>query len=293
MSWNFEPVAGPYEGGTDGPVWDGEALLFALVRQSRIMRYHPATGRVAEYRKYTLMTKGLAFGPDGHLYGCQSTGRRVVRFGVDGSMIMMAERLEGRPLNQPDDLVIDSGGRIWYTDPDPGAPFIEPFVDHASVLRLRPHEDGVWRIERMTEDTVFPTGIALSADERTLYVAENSKDATGRSELRAYPIRNDGTLGPRTVLHTFNGPKSAHGMCLDHGGNIVACIGGPDSDAPAIMVFSATGQVLESHPFELGQPNNCAFGDPGLSVLYVTTAGGHLCRERDTGRRGSPLPRRS
>lgn len=292
MGWSFELAAGPYEGGTDGPVWDGEATLFALVKQGRIMRYHPATGRVAEYRKYTLMTKGLAFGPDGNLYGCQSTGRRVVRFGIDGSMSMMADRLEGRPHNQPDDLVIDSGGRIWYTDPDPGAPFIEPFVDHASVLRLRPHEDGAWRLERMTHDTVFPTGIALSPDERTLYVAENSKDATGHSELRAYPVQEDGTLGARTVLHTFSGPKSAHGMCLDDGGNILACVGAQGGDAPAIMVVSAAGKVLESHPFEVGQPNNCAFGDPDLSALYVTTAEGHLCRARDTGRRGSAGSRR-
>jgi len=292
MEWNVELAAGPYEGGTDGPVWDGEALLFALVGQSRIMRYHPGTGQVAVYRKYTGNTIGLTFGPDGQLYGCQSFARRVVRFNVDGSMSMLADRLEGRLHNQPDDLVIDSGGRIWFTDPLPHPRVLEPPIDHASVLRLQRDGAGAWRLERMTYDTVFPTGILLSADERTLYVSENPSDATGRAELRAYPIGDDGALGPGRVLQTFRGPCGVHGMCLDSDGNVVACVGQPGSEqGPAITVFSAGGEVLENHPFKLGQANNCAFGDPDLSVLYVTTAEGHLCRVRDTGWRGSHLLR--
>lgn len=293
MEWNVELVAGPYEGGTDGPVWDGEALLFALVGKSRILRYHPGTGQVAEYRKYTANTTGLALGPDGQLYGCQSAAQRVVRFNVDGSMSMLADRLDGLLHNQPDDLVVDVGGRIWFTDPLPPPPFLEQPIDHASVLRLQRDGAGVWRLERMTYDTVFPTGILLSADEQTLYVSENPKDAAGRSELRTYPIRSDGTLGPCRVLQTFRGACGVHGMCLDSGGNVVACVGQPGSEqVPAITVFSAAGEVLESHPFHLGQANNCAFGDPDLRVLYVTTAGGHLCRIRDIGRRGFPLLRR-
>jgi gluconolactonase len=145
----------------------------------------------------------------------------------------------------------------------------------------------------MTHDTVFPTGILLSADERTLYVAENSKEAAGSSALRAYPIRSDGTLGPCRVLQTFSGPKSVHGMCLDDGGNVVACVGQQGSgQGPAIAVISAAGELVESHAFQLGKANNCAFGGRDLSVLYITTDEGHLCQVEDTGRRGSSLPLR-
>ena len=46
MSWHFEHVDGPYGNVTEGPAWDGEAVLFTSIQQSRIMRYDPATGRV-------------------------------------------------------------------------------------------------------------------------------------------------------------------------------------------------------------------------------------------------------
>lgn len=288
MAWDIEHVAGPYEGPADGPVWDGEALLFALVVESRIVRYHPATGRVAEHRRYTGNTTGLAFGRDGRLYGCQTSGQRVVRFDVDGSMSMLAERLDGRLHNQPDDLAVDAAGRIWFTDPAPApgsgwvpAPIVmEPPVDHASVLRLERDDDGAWRIRRMTFDTVFPTGIALSHDEQTLYVAENPDDGARRSELRAYPIVADGTLGSPTILESFEAGSGVQGMCLDADGDLVACLGS------AIAVFSPTGELLEHQPFGPARPTNCAFGDPGLDALYVTAEDGRLCRIANTGRRG-------
>lgn len=292
MAWNVEQLAGPYTGPADGPVWDGEALLFTLVVESRIMRYHPATGRVAEHRRYTGNTTGLALGRDGRLYGCQTSGQRVVRFNVDGSMSMLAERLDGRLHNQPDDLVVDAAGRVWFTDPAPApgtgwvpAPVVmEPPVDHASVLRLERDADGPWRLRRMTFDTVFPTGIALSPDEQTLYVAESPDDGAVPSELRAYPVRADGTLGSPEVLASFEAGSGVQGMCLDAGGALVACLGS------AIAVYSPTGELLERQPFGPARATNCAFGGHGLTTLYVTADDGRLHGIPDTGRRG-PHPR--
>ena len=80
MSWNFELVAGPYGGTTEGPVWDGEALLFTHIPASRILRYSPKTGETTEYFTGTNHTNGLCFDAQGNLYGCQSGGRRIVRF---------------------------------------------------------------------------------------------------------------------------------------------------------------------------------------------------------------------
>lgn len=278
MAWDVEQVAGPYTGPVDGPVWDGEAVLFTLVVESRIMRYHPATGRVAEHRRYTGNTTGLASDRHGGLYGCQTSGQRVVRFNVDGSMSMLADRLDGRLHNQPDDLVVDAAGRIWFTDPAPvpgtgwvPAPIVmEPPVEHASVLRLERETDEEWRIQRMTFDTVFPTGIALSRDEQTLYVAENPDDGAVPSELRAYPVLAVGTLGAPLVLATFEGGAGVQGMCLDAEGNLVACLG------TAIAVFSPSGELLERQPFAPAGATNCAFGGRGLATLFVTAEDGAL-----------------
>ena len=89
MSWDFELVAGPYNGTTEGPVWDGQALLFSHIPANRILRYDPKTGDITEYFTGTQRTNGLCFDSQGNLYGCQSAGRRIVRFESDGTTITL------------------------------------------------------------------------------------------------------------------------------------------------------------------------------------------------------------
>jgi gluconolactonase len=295
MEWKFDLVAGPYGGVTEGPTWDGESLLFTNIHNSIIFRYDPRSGEVSEFRRYTNRTNGLAFGPDGRLFGCQSGSRRMVEFKPDGSTAPLEYRLDGHFHNQPNDLAIDSQGRIWFSDPwsqtPPLGPRIEPMLDHASVLRLEQRADRSWFMRRMTFDTKGPNGVLLSKDGRALYVAESMRTVY-RRELRAYPVLDDGNLGPYTVLHTFGddhrGPqRGIDGMCLDSDGNIVACAGSYASGpGPMIYVFSPQGRVLETHPVPVDMPTNCTWGGPDLSELYVTTLEGHLFRVRETGRKG-------
>jgi len=142
----------------------------------------------------------------------------------------------------------------------------------------------------MTYDTCSPTGIALSQDEKILYVADNGLGQDKR-ELRAYPIQDDGTLGSYIVLHIFGldyrGPHwGVSGMCLDSEGHIIACAGSERSGpGPMVYIFAPSGQVIESHLIS-ERPTKCAFGDEDLSTIYVTTERGHLYRVRHGGRRG-------
>jgi len=117
VAWIFEKVAGPFEGLTGGLAWDGSGMLFSAVAEGRILRYDPASGKASEFRKYTNRTNGLAFAPDGALYGCQESSRRVIRFAEDGSIATTAFLLDGHYHNQPNNLAIDSKGRIWFSDP--------------------------------------------------------------------------------------------------------------------------------------------------------------------------------
>ncbi|MFC2021134.1 SMP-30/gluconolactonase/LRE family protein [Chloroflexota bacterium] len=298
MNYEFELVAGAYGNATDGPVWDGEALLFTQVDEGNILRYDPESGKVTEFRRWLRRMKGLAFSANGTLYGCQTWSRRISRFNSDGSTSMLANKLDGHFHNQPDDLVVDRQGRIWFSDPYETVPQasqqVEGSLNHASVLQLE-RIGQEWFIKRMTYDTVAPTAVLLSQDEGTFYVSENSYEKQGKRELRAYPIGEDGSLGPFTVLHTFGSDylgihRGIEGMCLDSEGNIIACAGWEQSGpGPMIYVFSPTGRVLESHPVPVDLPTNCAFGDAELRTLYVTTGGGHLYRVRNTGRQGSLL----
>ena len=116
MSWEFELVAGPYGGTTEGPAWDGQALLFTDIPSSRIMRYDPDSGECTEWATGTENTNGLNFDSQGNLYGCSGGGRRILRFNADGSTTSLPHLLDGKAHNRPNDLAIDRKGRIWFTD---------------------------------------------------------------------------------------------------------------------------------------------------------------------------------
>lgn len=282
MTWDFELVAGPFGGRTDGPVWDGSGLIFASNSENAIRRYDPATRDASVFRPHWIRIRGLAFGADGTLFGCQSGSRRIVRFNEDGSASPVRARLDGQMHNCPDDLAIDRQGRIWFSDPldpePPRGPHIRPFLDHQSVLRLE-RGDGreeSWRLERMTHDTRCPRGLALSADERTLYVADSDEEPAGAREIRAYPIDDDGALGAGRVLCRLGAEYSGvDGLRLDSEGNVLACVASARG-AGAICVIAPTGALLATNVLPEGQPTSCAFGDGDR--LYVTTAEGHLFR---------------
>ena len=296
QNWKFEKVAGPYKGPNSGLAWDGSGMLFSLVEEGRIMRFDPKAKKTTQFRNYTNRITGLAFGPNGELFGGQEGGRRVIEFMSDGSARPLGTRIDGRIHNFPNDLTVDSKGRIWFADPHSTiyafGPQIFPQLEHASVLRLERDERKAWTIKRITFDTAAPRAVALSKDEKTLYVAEGDAKSAKR-ELRAYPVKDDGSVGPCKVLQVFGsdhqGPhRGIEGLCLDSDGNIVACAGAKGAGAgPMVYVISPQGAVLESHALPGDLPAKCAFGDSDLSSLYVTTGEGALYRAKATGRRGT------
>ncbi len=287
LQYRFELLNQPYGGVSEGPVWDGESIMFTHIPTSRIMRCDPDTGAITEARSGTNHTNGLAFDTTGNLFGCCSGGRAIVRFDAD-AVTPVADRVDGQKLNTPNDLAIDRRGRIWFTNPW-NAGNIDPSeveeLDNRSVLCATPQPDGSYTVARVTFDTTMPNGVLVSPDQRTLYVAESNSDRIDLNrELRAYPINDDGSLGAYRTLHTFGRDSdSVHrgidGMCLDAEGNIVATagweLGGPGS---MIYIFSPTGQVLETHPISCNRPTNCCFGGPDLDMLYVTSTDGHFYR---------------
>ena len=102
MAWqyHFELLTRPYGGVSEGPVWDGEAILFTHIPSSRIMRYDPDSGAITEARAGTNHTNGLAFDAQGRLFGCCSGGRSIVRFD-DDAIVTVADRVDGQKLNTP------------------------------------------------------------------------------------------------------------------------------------------------------------------------------------------------
>jgi gluconolactonase len=296
MAWNFETVAGPFQGALGGLAWDGKGMLFTAVGEQRLLRHLPESGTVEEVRKYTNGVNGIALGPEGDIFGCQGLSRRIIRFLPDGSATTTGFTVDGKYHNQATDLFIDSKWRVWFADPFGDAvasgPQILPYLDYAAVLRMARNERGAWGIRRMTEDTSNPRCVLLSADEQTVYVSEGNRRPQQARELRAYPVRDEETLGQPIVLHSFGTDfrgvhRGIEGMCLDADDNIVA-VGGwrRSGPGPLVYVFAPTGAVIESHAVPSDLPMKCGFGGAGLDTLYVTTGEGLLLRVRDSGRRG-------
>lgn len=292
MAWTFDLVAGPYKGRTGGLAWDGSTMLFSAVQEERILRFDPATGKADVFRKYTGRTNGIAVTADRSVFGAQEGGRRVIHFLNDGSTAPTLDLLDGKHHNQPTDVIVDGKGRVWFADPynstPPYGPPVYPFLDHASVLRLEPDGARAWKLKRVTHDTKGPRSVLLSADEKTLYVADGDAERGDVCQLCAYPVKPDGGIGPCKVLLAFAPvERGIEGMCLDSEGNIVACAGWKKSGVgPGIHVISASGTVLETHPAPADMPMRCAFGDAGLASLYLTAGDGGLYRVKNTGRRG-------
>jgi gluconolactonase len=291
MTMEFELVAGPYKGRTGGLAWDGSSMLFSAVQEERIYRYDPVTGKVSDFRRYTGRTNGIAVGPDGSVFGAQEGGRRVVEFKPDGSTAPTNDLLDGEHHNQPTDIAVDGKGRVWFADAfnstPPYGPPVYPFPDHASVLRLE-RKGREWTLSRITTDTQNARAIALSPDEKTLYVAEGDIERPGKRELRAYPVNADGSVGKAKVLHEFGASeRGIEGICVGSEGDVIAVGGSSKGGAGALVyVFSASGEFADKQPAPADAPARVAFGDADLGSLYLTTDGGHLYRAKGTGLKG-------
>src|SRR5579864_4634666 len=131
MDWQFEVAAGPF-GFTEGPAWDGEALLFADIPGSRVLRWDPSNGETSVYLEGTHEGNGLMFDARGRLYGCQggSGGRRIVRYERTGGVTVIVDRFDGKRLNSPNDLAFDREGRLWFSDPRYGSYRTDMELDH-------------------------------------------------------------------------------------------------------------------------------------------------------------------
>ena len=284
MPWNFIPVNGTYLGTSEGPVWDGQYILFTHIPGSIILQFDPKTSTSTIYREGTNHANGLAFDAAGRLYACEGGARRVVRYEGEDTVVL-ADNFEGQKFNVPNDLALDPDGNVWFTDPyyeGPGGDWsldrANKELEHDSVYKIDMSGDSP-KVSRVTFDTTRPNGLLFSLDYKTLYVAQSGRLPEEKRELRAYPVNDDGTLGESSVLHDFGDHRGVDGMVLDTEGNIVACAGFEESGpGPAIYVFSPSGEVLERHPTLLDRPTTCTFGGEDLSTLFVTNGDGVLMR---------------
>src|ERR671923_1885334 len=230
----LEQVAGGFVF-TEGPVWsrkDG-ALLFSAPNTNVIYRWTPA-GKVEVFRAksgysgpdiadYTQPgSNGLTFDAQGRLTICQHGNRRVIRVEPRGNVTVLADRYRGKRLNSPNDLVYRSDGALYFTDPPFGLPamFDDPAKElpFSGVFRVR---DGA--ISLVTDELAGPNGVALSPDERYLYVGNWDPK---RKVVMRYELAADGSASRGQVLFDMThaeGEDAIDGLKVDQAGNLFVC----------------------------------------------------------------------
>ena len=203
---------------TEGPVWFGDAgcLLFSDIPNNRIMRYTPGQG-MSVYREPSNYTNGHTRDLQGRLVSCEHGGRRVTRTEHDGTITVIADGIDGKPLNSPNDVVVKSDGTIWFSDPHYG--IMTNYEGYQSEQELPCNlyrvDPSTGAMDAMVTDGNCPNGLAFSPDESTLYMADTGKMFSDDPQhIRAFSVGDDGALSGGDVFPRancwarFSSPKS-------------------------------------------------------------------------------------
>ncbi|WP_297827447.1 SMP-30/gluconolactonase/LRE family protein [Mycobacterium sp.] len=240
---------------TEGPVWIASrgVLLFSDIPADTIDELQPPAS-VTVFRTPTGRSNGLGLDPQGRLIASEGDNRRVSRTLADGTVVTVADRWQGKRLNSPNDNITRSDGTIYFTDPPYGVPAGQAReLDFQGVFRVDPA--GTLHLE--SSDMNRPNGVALSPDEKTLYV-----DDTADGLVRKFPVRPDGSLGPPTLFVPSTG-GGGDGMAVDDAGNVYVA-----TDA-GVQVYKPNGVTWGTIAVP-EVPSNCTFGGPDRKTLYIT-----------------------
>jgi gluconolactonase len=269
---------------SEGPVWikNGGFLLFSDIPRNSVVKWSEKEG-ISVFLKpsgYTGNTdygrepgcNGLALDLKGQLVCCEHGDRRLSVLTKGGGKRTLVDNYQGKRLNSPNDVVVKSNGDMYFTDPPYGLPKQQDDpsreLDFCGVYYLAkdggPGGQPYSKLTLLTDKMTRPNGIALSPDEKILYVAQSDSNAP---IIMAFDIKADGTVeNGRTFFdatelkkkYSKGGPD---GLKVDREGNLFAT--GPGG----VMVVGKDAKLLGV--IETGQATaNCAWGDDG-STLYI------------------------
>jgi gluconolactonase len=242
----------------------------------RIWRWDPATGVTAIYRSPSGMALGLKFDAANRLVAVEMSyggGRRVTRTDLEtGEAEIIADLYNGRPLGGLNDLAIDELGRIYVTEYDAIAPYEALYQRTPGIYRI----DADGSIERVVQNAGLGNGIAISPDQRTLYVGAWRVDMFGNRALLAFDVDTAGSVSFREVLVRYGSDQGPDGMAMDVEGNVWVAVHS-STGRTGVAVYRPNGEEAAFIPTP--EPaKNLAFGR-GIArrTLYIT-AGQSLYR---------------
>ncbi len=249
---------------TEGPLWHPDDYwYFNDIRPGTL--YKMKLGEKPEMIRKTNGGNGMTFDLQGRLIHCEGEGKCVSRTELDGTVTTLADRFRGGVFNRPNDVICHTDGSLYFTDPSMRIPFsdreqpgpggVEGVYGGACVYRVAPDDS--------TKEVVtveYPNGLALSPDERTLYIA----NTRSTQYIHAIDIDAEGTMLNRRIFCDLSGhePGIPDGMKVDQAGRVYCT--GPGG----IWVMDPDGTHIGTIKVP-EQSVNFTFGGPDLRTLFV------------------------
>ncbi len=248
---------------TEGPAWNpsSKSLYFSDIPNASIHQLTESK-KIEIFTSDSKHTNGMVVAADGRLLACQMDGQVVSYNPQTRDATVIAGAYDGKRFNAPNDLVIDSVGGIYFTDPLFRAPTPLPQTVQA-VYYVTP----AGKVTRVTDDIAAPNGIGLSPDDKSLYVIPSQQ-----AEMLVYDVQAAGQLGDGRTLCTLAQPEGetktgGDGMAVDVQGNLYI------TTHLGVQIFSPTGEARGLVKFP-EQPANVTFGGSELKTMYVTARTG-------------------
>jgi gluconolactonase len=246
---------------TEGPVGTSDGgLIFSDVGANKIYEMDPA-GKITVIRGNTLGANGLALNA-GELYAAEGVGKLISRGNESGRVATVIESAGGEPLGAPNDILFDSKGGFFFTDPGT-APFLKDPPRHGTVYYV--FSTG-GRPPLLIDDKIaFPNGLTLTLDGKALLVDDTLGDT-----IWSYDVTPKGGLKKHafaTIPQLTDGQSRSDGMAIDRDGRVYV------ATHAGIQVFDKRGKYLGTIQTPR-PPSNLAFSGPSKHTLYITAREG-------------------
>ncbi len=256
----------------EGPVYfgDGRYLLWSDIPNNRIMRWDEETGRTSIFRKPSNFANGHTRDRQGRLISCEHGGRRITRTEYDGTITVLADKFDGKPLNSPNDVVVKSDDSVWFTDPPFG--ILGNYEGSVATPEL---PTNVYRLDKSGQLTVAtgnvdrPNGLAFSPDESKCYVVEA---ALNPRVIQVFDVTDNGTklANKRPFINAEPG-GTPDGFRVDVDGNLWCGWGMGNAQQDGVKIFDANAKPIGF----IALPERCAnvcFGGVKRNRLFMAAS---------------------
>lgn len=273
-------------GATEGPAYHDGYLYFT--DGGPLNRMNWATGKAEHFKTHCGSPNGLMFDPEGRLIACESEARRVVRYEKNGHVTVLADRYHGMKFNSPNDVTMDSQGRIYFTDPRYGPRDTMQLRDQTGHL-----VEGVYRIDAPGQVTRIlsyesvqrPNGILITPGDRQLYICDNNNNSNGGArQLVRFDLNKDGTVQPgsKKLIFDWKDGRGPDGMKMDRTGRLYVVAGTNlntdwevNTYKAGCYILTPQGKLITFVPTGPDEACNVNFGGEDQKTLCITS-GKHL-----------------